>query len=214
MPSPPEYLKSHPPELGDPIGSRHGTSFTSQSQSYLEDEDEQPYSRFEVRWTEVTSDNALVEHLFTLYFCWEYPVFLTLSKEHFLADFQAGNPRYYSPLLVNALLALGCRFSAQQDSHVDPSNASTPGHRFFTEAKRLLAEKTGHSVTTIQALGLMSLHEAMLGRDNESWFYSGQSMQMAVEMGLHIDLAEPDDLTATEQEVRTIIFCGSFILDQ
>lgn len=55
LPPSPEYLKPHPPELMDPIESWQGTSFTSQSQRVMEDEPQQPYPGFEVRWTEVTS---------------------------------------------------------------------------------------------------------------------------------------------------------------
>lgn len=64
----------------------------------------------EVTWTDITSDIDLVWHLLALYFCWEYPIFASLSKENFLNDFKDGRPRYCSPMLVNALLALGCRF--------------------------------------------------------------------------------------------------------
>jgi hypothetical protein len=195
--------------------SWQGTSFSSQSRGYIGDHQaKRPSPGFEIGWTEVTSDKGLIEHLFTLYFCWEYPIFLTLSKEHFLSDFQTGNPRYCSSLLVNALLALGCRFSAQQDYHPGSSSGSPSDNRFFVETKRLLAENAGPSITTVQALGLMSLHEAIRGRDSESWFYSRQSMQMAVEMGLHIDLAEHDDLSTAEQEVRAVTFWGAFTLDQ
>lgn len=33
-------------------------------------------------WTTVTSDTELIEHFLALYFCWEYPIFASLSKEH------------------------------------------------------------------------------------------------------------------------------------
>ena len=35
------------------------------------------------RWTNVTSDQEFIEHLCTLYFRWEYPLFASVSKEHF-----------------------------------------------------------------------------------------------------------------------------------
>jgi hypothetical protein len=81
-------------------------------------------------WTALTSDNTLVQHLLALYFCWEYPTFASLSKEHFLQDFQEGRNRYCSPILVNALLALGCRFSTQPMSRANP-NVNTPIHPLY-----------------------------------------------------------------------------------
>lgn len=131
-------------------------------------------------WTRVTDNSALVEHLMALYFCWEYPTFASLSKEHFIVDFRVGRPRYCSPLLVNALLAVGCRFSNQPEARADPNNHDTAGDHFFEEAKRLLAEDKGQSLTKVQALGLMSIREASYGRDTESWFYSGQSIRIAL----------------------------------
>jgi hypothetical protein len=58
----------------------------------------------------------------------------------------------------------------------------------------------------------MSLYEASCGRDSENWFFSCQSMQMAIEMGLHIEMLIHDHLTAMEQEVRTVTFWGAFSL--
>ncbi|CZR70072.1 related to nitrate assimilation regulatory protein nirA [Phialocephala subalpina] len=137
-------------------------------------------------WTTVTNDGAFVEHLMALYFCWEYPTFASLSKEHFLDDFRAGSARHCSSLLVNALLALGCRFSNQPNARTDPNESNTAGDHFFAEATRLLETQSDrHILTTVQALGLMSLRQASCGRSSQSLFLSGQSIRLAVEMGLH-----------------------------
>ena len=50
-------------------------------------------------WSTVTKDVCLIQHLLALYFCWEYPVSASLSKEHFLKDFRDGKSRYCSPIL-------------------------------------------------------------------------------------------------------------------
>ncbi|EXA30612.1 hypothetical protein FOVG_18032 [Fusarium oxysporum f. sp. pisi HDV247] len=145
-------------------------------------------------WTAITSDSTLVQHLLALYFCWEYPTFASLSKEHFLQDFQEGRNRYCSPILVNALLALGCRFSTQPMSRANPSDPHTSGDHFFKESLRLLSqERDHHTLTTIQALGIMSIREASRGRDSESWYYAGQSIRLAIEAGLHRIMDEGDD---------------------
>ncbi|KAG6307643.1 hypothetical protein E4U45_003926 [Claviceps purpurea] len=162
-------------------------------------------------WTRVIDDVNLVQHLLALYFCWEYPTFASLSKEHFLQDFRDGRPRYCSPILVNALLALGCRFSEQPMTRADANDPYSSGDHFFKESQRLINEETDHhNLTTIQALGIMSIREASCGRDSESWYYAGQSIRLAVEMGLH---RVEDALDDEELAVRSATFWGAFALD-
>lgn len=163
-------------------------------------------------WTGISGDINLVHHLLALYFCWEYPTFASLSKEHFLRDFQDGRHRYCSPILVNALLALGCRFSTQPMTRANPNDPYSSGNHFFSEAQRLINnEEDHHSLSTIQALGIMSIREASCGRDSESWYYAGQSQRLAIEMGLH---CTPTDGDEDELAVRSATFWGAFALDQ
>ncbi len=164
-------------------------------------------------WTTITDDPGLIQHLLALYFCWEYPTFASLSKEHFLKDFMEGRPRFCSSILVNALLALGCRFSSQPNARSNPDDPHTSGNHFFKECQRLYyQENNHHKLTTIQALGLMSIREASCGRDSESWYYAGQSIRLAIEMGLHRiqDHGKSDD----ESAVQLATFWGAFALDQ
>jgi hypothetical protein len=166
-------------------------------------------------WTTVTSDEALVEHLLALYFCWEYPIFATVSKEHFMEDFRKGYSRYCSSLLVNALLALSCRFSDRPSTRLNLNNSTTAGDAFFAEAIRLFnAESNHHILTTIQALGVMSIREASRGRINESNFLSAQSMRLAIEMGLHVETRGYDDESDTERSVRAATFWGALSLNE
>ena len=163
-------------------------------------------------WTNITNDSTLVQHLLALYFCWEYPTFASLSKEHFLRDFQDARHRFCSPILVNALLALGCRFSTQPMTRANPNDPYSSGDHFFKESLRLFTQETDHhSLTTIQALGIMSIREASCGRDSESWYYAGQSIRLALEMGLHRIQDDGDD---DELAVQSATFWGAFALDQ
>lgn len=172
-----------------------------------------PPSGLPTTWTETSSDRSLVQHLLALYFCWEYPTFASLSKEHFLKDFHNGRPRYCSSILVNALLALGCRFSTQPSTRENPDDPYSSGDHFFKEALRLFfLEDNHHSLTTIQALGIMSIREASCGRDSESWYYAGQSIRLAVEMGLH--RISDDSGDSDEVAVQAATFWGAFALDQ
>lgn len=164
-------------------------------------------------WTDITSDTAFVQHLLALYFCWEYPTFASLSKEHFLKDYQAGRPRYCSRMLINALLALGCRFSSQPSTLANPNDPYSSGDHFFKECQRLFYEETNHhNLTTIQALGIMSIREASCGRDSESWYFAGQSIRLAIEMGLHRINDSSGD--SDEIAVQAATFWGAFSLDQ
>lgn len=163
-------------------------------------------------WTRITEDTDLVKHLLALYFSWEYPTFATFSKEQFLRDFQNGRRRYCSPILTNALLALGCRFSTQPVTRTNPSDPYSSGDHFFKESQRLLSQETDHhSLTTVQALGIMSIREASCGRDSEGWYYAGQSARLAIEMGLHRSNDEGDEDGVA---VRSATFWGAFALDQ
>jgi hypothetical protein len=164
-------------------------------------------------WTNITQDSNLIQHLLSLYFCWEYPIFASLSKEHFLMDFRDGHDRFCSEILINALLSLGCRFSNRLDAYENPNDPCSAGDQFFRESKRLLLqESNSHKLTTIQALGIMSIREASCGRGSGSWYYAGQSIHLAIEMGLH----QASDDTGDEEEiaVRVATFWGCFALDQ
>ena len=153
-----------------------------------------------------------MQHLLALYFCWEYPTFASLSKEHFLKDFKDGTRRYCSSMLVNALLALGCRFSTKPNTRANQDDPHTSGDHFFKESLRLYHLEQDHrSLTTIQALGIMAIREASCGRDSESWYYAGQSIRIAIEMGLHMNDGTGDE---DEVAVQAATFWGAFALDQ
>jgi hypothetical protein len=171
-------------------------------------------------WTRATSRDDLVDHFLGLYFCWEYPTFASLSKEHFMVDFRRGRPIFSSSLLVNAILALGARFSDLPiEGRKEPHDPRTAGQPFFDEAKRLLGEEETPSLTTIQALGLMSLRQASCGNDASSWHYARQSMRMAIDLDLHCDhsisvMSLDATISQAEREVRAATFWGCFNLEQ
>ena len=166
-------------------------------------------------WTSLTKDPNAVHHLLALYFCWEYPTFATLSKEHFLLDLSQGRERYCSSMLVNALLALGSRFSQLPVTKADPSDESSSGEHFFKESLRLLRQETDyHSLVVIQTLGILSLREASCGHIAQSVAFSGQSMRLAIEMGLHCIVGDDRVEKTDEFAVQSATFWGAYTLDQ
>lgn len=172
------------------------------------------------RWTNVSKDRSLIIHLLTMYFTWHYPYFTTLSKELFLRDFKYGHPsQYCSSLLVNAVLALGCHFSAWSGAREDPSNSATVGDHFFKEAKRLISENDvleKGKLCTVQALALMSVREAGCGREGSGWVYSGMSFRMAFDLGLNVDTTGLTHKNESDEhlDAKRITFWGCFLFDK
>ena len=175
-------------------------------------------------WTEVTSDPELVVHLLNMYFTWHYTYFTTLSKTLFWRDFLVGNsPRnfkrkteYCTPLLVNAMLALGCHFTSWPQARADPNDSASAGDHFFKAAKKLILENDEHEnprLATVQALALMSVREAGCGREARGWVYSGMSFRMAYDLGLNIDSGS-SKLDETEVDARRITIWGCFLFDK
>lgn len=180
-------------------------------------------------WTTVTSDPELVLHLINMYFGWHYTFFATLSKNLFYRDFLLGKPppgsrrktEYCTPLLVNAMLALGCHFTSWPGSRAIRDDSSTAGDHFFKEAKRLILEGDLHEVaalTTVQALALMSVREAGCGREAKGWVYSGMSFRMACDLGLNLNSGgmqgSKRGIDETEEDARRITFWGCFLFDK
>ena len=164
----------------------------------------------EILWTTLTTDRDYIVHLLSLYFCWEYPIFASLSKARFLEDFRSGQRRYCSSLLLTIILAVGRQFSTQASQD---GNVKSSADEFASEAERLLSLENGRpSLTTIQALGIMSIFQASRGRSDQGVFYSGQAIRMAIEMGLHLNM-EIAHLSNAEQEVRRATVWGVHTLD-
>jgi hypothetical protein len=181
-------------------------------------------------WTNVTSDPDLITHLLNMYFTWHYPSFVCLSKELFYEDFHRGRSLqstnrtrlYCTPVLVNAMLALGCHFTSVSGARDDPDDSATAGDHFFREAKRLIMEHDEHekpSLATVQAFGLMSVREAGCGREAKGWVYSGMAFRMACDMGLNLDSTHlssdrPHSGNEIEDDARRITFWGCFLFDK
>ncbi|KAF2121510.1 pathway-specific nitrogen regulator [Lophiotrema nucula] len=207
------------------LGDREGTN-TPANQSSVDQyqQQENPLTS----WTTVTSDPELVLHLMNMYFCWHYTFFTTLSKNLFYRDFLLGKPppgsrwktEYCTPLLVNAMLALGCHFTSWPGSRAVREDSSTAGDHFFKEAKRLILEEDLHEVpalTTVQALALMSVREAGCGREAKGWVYSGMSFRMACDLGLNLDsggMHARNSIDEAEEDARKITFWGCFLFDK
>ncbi|KAF3767567.1 hypothetical protein M406DRAFT_345509 [Cryphonectria parasitica EP155] len=203
-------------------GEEHEAAAESDSPDLQLDED--PFTS----WSEVTKDKDLVTHLLNMYWSWHYPYFTTLSKKLFWQDFLKGRPAkaprisvYCSSPLVNAMLALGCHFTDASGACAVSGDSRTKGDHFFAEAKRLVFdndEYTVPSLTTTQALALMSVREAGCGREARGWAYSGMSFRMAQDVGLNMEpeaiAGETRRMSEDEVDARKITFWGCFLFDK
>ncbi|RDW91538.1 hypothetical protein BP5796_02703 [Coleophoma crateriformis] len=172
-----------------------------------------------VTWTKVTSDVEFIKHLFNLYFAWSHPFYVLFPQETFFKAMRDRNTKYCSPLLVNAVLAVGCHFSDRPEARADPKDPSTVGEHFFAEARRILCDEVQSDaaytmLTTVQALGVMSLKSAMTGADSPGWKFSSSMMAMSIELGLQTSLntLSNSKISAIEDEARRVTFWGCYVL--
>jgi hypothetical protein len=163
-------------------------------------------------WTNVTKDGELVHHLIQVYLTWGSPLYTFFSEELFMHGLQDRKMKYCTPLLVNAVLAFGCHFSDRPETRANPSDPTSTGDHFYAEAERLLREDSRPCLTTVQSLGIMSLHQAMNNRDSSGWSLMCQTMGMVIELGLHKEAPPNGDITPSEAVARRITFWGTYFL--
>lgn len=163
-------------------------------------------------WFAVPQDAELVEHLLNLFFCWAHPFYHFFSRDHFLHDMGRGQTNYCSAILVNAVLAFACHYSDRPSARTEPCNPLTAGDSYFAEAIRLLNGTDKPSLTTVQALGIMSARECSHGRDSNGYQLAGRCLRMALELGLHLSVIG-SGFRAAEAEVRKITFWAVFNLE-
>ncbi|KAI9926885.1 hypothetical protein MW887_003983 [Aspergillus wentii] len=166
-------------------------------------------------------DQAMEDHLIELYFTWQNPSTYVVDKEMFMIARskwrnEFDDTAFYSEVLTNAMCAIGSAFEARYH----PTFITFPKSlsEFFADrAKALLEiELDSPCVATVQALVILSCHEGSSNRDARGWLYSGMSMRLAFDLGLHIDMTpyvEKGDISAFEADVRRVAFWGSYTAD-
>ncbi|KAL4912317.1 fungal-specific transcription factor domain-containing protein [Aspergillus aurantiobrunneus] len=138
-------------------------------------------------WTKVTDDDHLVSGLVSLYFTWDHPLMQVVDQEMFLRDMSAGDmsSEFCSPTLVDSILAVASTYSPYPEVYAVPGDVVSRGQHFFEEAEiRWKAEEGQPSLTNIQALALMSHYLKLQGKDNTSWLYLRQAVQLGQDIGL------------------------------
>ncbi|KAJ5669599.1 hypothetical protein N7462_010669 [Penicillium macrosclerotiorum] len=166
-------------------------------------------------------DQALEDHLVELYFTWQNPSIYVVDKDMYMTARakwrnEFDDTPFYSEVLTNAMCAIGSAFEARYH----PTFITFPKSlaEFFADrAKALLEiELDSPCVATVQALVLMSCHEGASNRDARGWLYSGMSMRLAFDLGLHLDMTsyvKQGDISSHEADVRRAAFWGSYVAD-
>ncbi|SCO86144.1 uncharacterized protein FRV6_10271 [Fusarium oxysporum] len=147
-------------------------------------------------WTRVISDNELLKRLICSYFQYPHPCGPVVQKDLFLQDMAAGQNRFCTPLLFNAMLSIGCESAL----HVqDRSKMWLPGsltYRFMAEARRLwdIELCKGSSIPTIQAAMIISYTTTNNRTDQVGALYLDQALEMGRDLDLFCDRdsADPD----------------------
>ncbi|KAJ5595131.1 uncharacterized protein N7459_001339 [Penicillium hispanicum] len=166
-------------------------------------------------------DQTLEDHLLELYFTWQNPSIYVVDKEMYMTARSKWRNEYddtpfYSEVLTNAMCAIGSAFEARYH----PTFITFPKSlaEFFADrAKALLEiELDSPCVATVQALVLLSCHEGASNRDARGWLYSGMSMRLAFDLGLHVDMTpyvSQGEISLREADVRRAAFWGSYVAD-
>ncbi|KAF8471213.1 fungal-specific transcription factor domain-containing protein [Kalaharituber pfeilii] len=165
-------------------------------------------------WTNVTKDDNFIMELIDLYFTWHHHLFHFFSEHRFRADFAAGRLSNCSSLLVNAILATGCNYSDRPEARKDPNDKDSIGEHFSEEAKRIFDKGGKRTITTIQALPVMAVREAGMGRDLMGRWYFTLAYRLVRDPSYN-ELLIPAQLQKNEidEEAWRITFWGCYQLE-
>ncbi|KXG51937.1 Transcription factor [Penicillium griseofulvum] len=178
----------------------------------------------ETPWNESTDSleesfipDALRSHLIDLYFEWEQPWFQMVNEKLFRESMICGG-RYFSPLLLNCILALGSRYCDRIEVRSDPNDSNTAGKIFLDQAEKLLQnDLKWPKITTIQSLAIMGMAYIAMGSDAAGWLHQGMANRLALDMGFNMDpsvLSGAVALPAIEIELRRQIYWALYCHDK
>ncbi|UPK95767.1 hypothetical protein LCI18_006702 [Fusarium solani-melongenae] len=162
-------------------------------------------------------DEELETHLIEQYFIWEQP-WLQAVDEALFRESRENNGRYFSPLLLNCILASGSRFTDRVEVRSDPNDPNTAGRLFLETAEVLLHfELKRPSITTIQSLAVLGTVYHAFGQDAAGWLHTGIAHRLILDMGLHLDpssLVTSGCMKTEEAELRRQIYWSLYCVDK
>ncbi|KAJ8072232.1 hypothetical protein PM082_015791 [Marasmius tenuissimus] len=133
--------------------------------------------------------------------------------------------RVTAPLIINAVCALGARFSdipimRSQARDTTSQSPATYGIPFAEKMKQLLVPLLGFPTSnTVAALLFLAYFSFGLNNEGALWTYSGMALRMAVDLGLHQiqDVGQKGKVNDRERVQRAsdrLLWWSCFILDR
>ncbi|KAL2832733.1 pathway-specific regulatory protein [Aspergillus pseudoustus] len=172
-------------------------------------------------WTTATDDDALVSHLVSLYFAWDYPFYAFIDCDVFLQHMARGDTYsdFCSPFLVNALLAQACHYSQYSEAYTVPGDVKTKGTDFLAEAEKYLENSRYQKGSVVRLASLQAtiiLYEmySMAGIDDYGYMMLNHALEMGEALGIinnptPLDLARlnySDEMTMSLQRTAWGLF--------
>ncbi|CAB4426707.1 unnamed protein product [Rhizophagus irregularis] len=154
----------------------------------------------------IQSNNALLDdvnftgHLVNLYFKNFHPFLPVLHKAYFMERFNDKN-KLMSPLLLNAVCAIGSSYTNNPSARQDGNNPYTVGLAFYESAQDMVKHYFDlPRLSTATALFLLGIFDAL--RSLRSRMYVGMATTLAITMRFHDKNAFPETLSVYEREAR------------
>jgi hypothetical protein len=120
--------------------------------------------------------------------------------------------RTVPPALILAVCAVSARFSRHPAVVQHPM--STAGDEYAAKARQLLSlEFDRPTLSNVQALVILGLHEFGSSRGARAWMYAGIAIRLALSLGLNVeDETKLAHQNWAECEIRRRVFWATFIM--
>ncbi|TKX26097.1 fungal specific transcription factor domain-containing protein 15 [Elsinoe australis] len=105
---------------------------------------------------------------------------------------------------------MGSRFSDREDVRSDMNDANTAGRFFLERAELYLYYDLKYpTLTTIQALMILSNLSVSIGADATCWLRQGMAKTLAIDLGLNLDARRTpgaDTMSPEEIALRRVLY--------
>ncbi|RDW58156.1 hypothetical protein BP6252_13567 [Coleophoma cylindrospora] len=177
-----------------PRGSQHSTVDTS-------DYEMGGTKSSSARWTFVTSDPSILDHLLQLYFAWVHPVHTLFSEGHFVDSYKKQSIRYCSESLVNAICAMACHLHVQAPGdEVDYEQLAMA----FSDAARAKIDLEDKGITGIQAIAVLFLVDCAQSKALRASSYLNMALNNLKNIAMQEDEEYSTVLKATVHGIQNL----------
>jgi hypothetical protein len=158
-------------------------------------------------WTLITHDDEFASHLIRAYFLNEHPIMPCFDEELFMEDAKKGEGDFCSPMLFNAVLAVGAQFCQHCSNRSEPWLQECWSRVFFDAAWSQRRSQEGtEDLLNLQTILVLALVAARNGRDRICSEMFAQAISIGRSMGLCRDPAswsgKPSDPVQAERWFR------------